>query len=226
MLVARFQTNDKPWSDAVLPQDYRRTFARRLRPFLGPFQECERDGGPGTGEDFGPYRPRDEAIQRAVTKLTAAHQPGLTVFVANKAGKGVRAHLIEKDQPFGFVYHTVGDCRDSYPNIVTEHNAAGQQVKLQLPAMLAYHEAERLNGRPIRITGIGWRSCAYQCDLYESDPGRYAPCDSSRHPRGLAIDLENYDVNITPRAVRSLESVGFCFGVPSERWHAAFQECG
>lgn len=220
MLVALFQTNDKPWSDAVLPQDYRTEYRRRLRPMLGPFRIKEQ------GEEFGPYRPRAEAIDRAVTRLTAAHDVGYQLFVANKAGKGVRARTIEKAQPFGFVYHTVGPCKDNYPNIVTEHNLAGQLVKLQLSAMLAYHEAERLNGRPIRITGMGWRSCAQQSALYASEPGRFADPDTSRHPRGLAIDVENTPANLTARARASLEKVGWCFGVSGEPWHTAFMECG
>lgn len=218
--MALFQTNEGRWSDPVLPQGYRHETSSRLRLIRGELHIRE------PGGEFGPYRPRPEAISRFVTRLTAASSPGLALFIANTRGKGVRARVVERDQPFGYIYPTVGDCRDNYPNMVVEHNLAGQMVKLQSPAMLAYHEAERLLGRPIRITGIGWRSCASQRALYASDPGRFADPDYSRHCRGLAIDVENTPANLNSRSHNALVAVGFCFGVSGEPWHAAYSECG
>lgn len=223
VLVARFQTNDKPWSDYVLMQDVDAEWRKRLRPFRG---ELRLDS---PGEVLpGPFRKRDDAITRAVKKITGAHDPGLTVFVSNARQKGVRAHVVDAEHPFGSVFHTSGPCKDDYDNIVVDHNMAGQLVKLQKPAMLAYHEAEQLNGKPIRITGMGWRSCSEQTALYESSdpPGRFAPPDISRHPRGLALDIYNTPDNLTPKAKASLEVVGFCCGVPGEPWHYAYLECG
>ena len=92
--------------------------------------------------------------------------------------------------------------------------------------MLAYAEAERLNGRPIRITGEGWRSCNSQYVLYHSDPGRFADPARSRHCRGLAIDVYNTADNLTAKAKASLEYVGWNFAVPGELWHASFLERG
>ncbi|MGH2595789.1 MAG: hypothetical protein ACRDH7_07475 [Actinomycetota bacterium] len=220
VLLAKFQTNDKPWSDPVLPQDWESTYRKRLIPFRG---ELRLDS---PGELPGPYRPRKEAIHRAVTRFDHEDNPGLTIFISNRAHKGVRAQLIRVNQPFGPIFHTTGPCKDNYPNIVVDHNAAGQLVKLQRCSMLAYHEAERLNGKPITITGEGWRSCSQQSALYHSDPGRFANPDDSRHCRGLAIDVTNTPANLTTKAKASLESVGFCQGVSGEPWHFAFSECG
>lgn len=227
MLVAKFQTNDKPWSDLVLPQDWREEWRRRLRPFTGPFHKRVKDGHPPI-DDFGPYRPRDEIIDRALNDMESGDE-GDFVFVCNKAGKGARAQVREVDQPFGRVYHTIGPCKDDYDNMIVSRNLAGQPIKGQEAAILAFHEAERLNGRALRVTGYpfgGWRSCSVQSDLYRSDPGRFANPDSSRHCRGLAFDIENTPVNLTVKARNSLEAVGFCFGVSGEPWHCAFTECG
>lgn len=220
LMVAKFQTNDKPWSDNVLPQDWEREWARRLRPFLGPFALREQ------GDQFGPMRKRSDIIHRAVTQMDAQEEP-TTFFIANKNKKGVRAHMtLAGAEAFGSVFHTVGPCKDDYPNIVIRHNAAGQLFKMQEPAALAYAMAEELNGRAIRITGEAWRSCSQQSALYRSDPGRFADPDKSRHCRGLAMDVYNTPDNLTARAKDSLEAVGFCQGVSGEPWHFAFTECG
>lgn len=224
MLVAKFQTNDKPWSDLVLAQYWRPEWRRRLRPFTGPFHLRNNDGHPPV-DDFGPYRARDEIIDRVLTQMGSG-DAGEFFYICNANGKGARAQLRDVDQPFGRVYHTVGPCKDDYPNVTTTHNLAGQLLRGQLPALLAFHEAERLNGRAIRITGEGQRSCSLQSALYRSDPGRFAPPDTSRHCRGLAFDIEYTPSNLTSKARASLEAVGFIFGVSGEPWHCAFMEAG
>lgn len=222
LLIARFQTNDKPWSDPVLQQTWEHEWGKRLRPFLGPFHQREQ------GDLFGPYRKRADAVHRVTVKMDGQDKPA-TFYVENKAHKGVRAHMMfaTPEEAFGKVYHTVGPCKDDYPNMHIDHNMAGQIVKMQEPAMLAYHMAEEINGAAIRITGEGWRSCSQQSILHNSPPpGRFADPDVSRHPRGLAIDVYNTPDNLTPKAKAALEAVGFCQGVPGEPWHFAFTECG
>lgn len=220
VLTVKFQTGDKAWSDDVLMQDVEAEWRKRLKAIRGDLRLDS------PGEMPGPFRKRDEAITRAVHQVMSQTKPGLTIFVSNDKGKGVRAHVVASQHPFGQIFHTTGPCKDDYPNMVNDHNAAGQIVKLQKPAMLAYHEAERLNGRAIRITGEGFRSCSLQWSLYNSDPGRFANPNDSRHCRGLAIDVENTPENLTAKAKTSLVSVGFCFGVSGEPWHAAYTECG
>lgn len=221
IMVAKFQTNDKPWStDVVLPQDWEHEWARRLRPFIGPFHQREQ------GDQFGPFRKRSDAVHHVTVTMDAQKQP-TTFFVANKSGKGVRAHMtLVGPEAFGKVFHTIGPCKDDYPNIITRHNMAGQLVTLQEPAMLAYLMAEELNSHAITITGQGFRSCELQSALFHSDPGRFADPDESRHCRALAIDVTNIPTNLTPKAKWCLEEVGFCQGVPGEPWHFAFTECG
>lgn len=220
VLTCKFQTNDKPWSDDVLMGDVEAAWRKRLKPFLGDLRLDT------PGELPGPFRKRDDAITRGVRQVTTQKAPGLTVFISNEQGKGVRAHVVASKHPFGEIFHTSGPCKDDYPNMVNDHNAAGQIVRLQKPAMLAYHEAERLNGRPIKITGEGFRSCALQADLYRSNPGRFADPDFSRHCRGLALDVENTPENLTSKAKASLEAVGFNFAVAGEPWHCSYLEMG
>jgi hypothetical protein len=217
--VVRFQTGDRPWSENVLMQYVETEWRRRLKLIRGKLRIV------GPDRDPGPYRERDDAIHRAAQEITSS-DTGTVLRLENERDKGVRARVVDAQNPFGPVYHTTGPCRDDYPNMVIRHNAGGQIVKMQEPALEAYAEAERLNGRPIRITGEGWRSCAIQSALYRSDPGRFANPAYSRHCRGLAIDVFNTPDNLTAKAKTALESVGFCFGVNGEPWHAAYTECG
>ena len=219
MIAYRFQNNDKPWSDEFLAQDIEHEWRRRLKPFRGELNIDEPDQTPGV------YKERSITIHRAVTEMTGETKPGRTIFVANKNRKGVRCHAIEANHPFGPIFHTMGPCKDDYPNITYRHNGAGQILHAQLPALLAFLEAERLNGRPIRITGEGFRSCSVQTQLHNAEPGRFADPDNSRHCRGLAFDVYNTPDNLTAKAKTCLEAVGFCFGVPGEQWHAAYLEC-
>lgn len=224
--VARFQSNDKPWSDDVLPLDWEKEWTRRLRFIKGPYHVKR------VNEPPGPARTRPEAVDIVVREMMAAGEKfQIAVWNDDDASKAkvVRARTLSKDNPFGPVYHTTGPCRDDYPNIIKFQNRAGQLMKLQEPAAEAYLQAEAMNGKAITGTGypfIGWRSCEVQTDLYRSDPGRFANPDDSRHCRGLAVDVTNTPTNLTSRARSCLIEVGFCFGVSGEPWHAAFQECG
>jgi hypothetical protein len=144
--------------------------------------------------------------------------------------------MTEVKTPYGDIFPTVGPCRDNYPNLKTFQNAAGQTMTLQAPAMRAFLEAERLNGRklpwrkhrkPKAITVTGSiRSCADQTRLHNSDPGRFADPDSSRHPRGLAIDATNITTNLTRRAKAALVKVGFHLPRTDEPWHYSYFENG
>lgn len=80
-----------------------------------------------------------------------------------------------------------GPCQDDYDNIVLYHQKAAT-IKLQRPAMKSFKDCEAKLGFELHCSGT-WRSCAYQADLYASDPHRYASPDGTLHTRGLAIDV-------------------------------------
>ena len=80
-----------------------------------------------------------------------------------------------------------------------------EDVKLQLPALKAFREAEADFGRrtidqkkprperrarAIRLTGVGWRDYDYQASLYASDSNRYAKPWVSGHVQGICIDVD------------------------------------
>lgn len=103
---------------------------------------------------------------------------------------------------YGRVAEPDGRCKDDYAIIELLHRD-GMTIKLQEGAMGSYREACRayarktwpdryhagkVKYRPIMLTG-SWRSCAYQRQLWESDPQRFAHPDVTLHPRGLAIDV-------------------------------------
>jgi hypothetical protein len=214
--VYRFQVNDNPWRDEdVLAQDLAAKWSKLLRPFRGKL----RLDSPGA--DPGPYRQRPDAIHRGVTAMTHG-ETGTVIFIANEAHKGVRCRSVVSLHPYGPIFPCTGPCKDDYPNMVIRHNAGGQLFKMQEPAALAYAEAERINGRPIRITGEAWRSCSQQSALYHSDPGRFANPDTSRHCRGLAMDVYNDSVNLNTKSRAALISVGFSAPVNGEPWHYCF----
>jgi hypothetical protein len=216
VITYRFQNNDKPWSDEFLAQEIEHEWRRRLKPFRGELNIDE------PGQTPGVYKDRSITIHRAVTEMTGETKPGRTMFVANKNRKGVRCHAMQAQHPFGPIFPCIGPCVDNYPNMVIRHNAGGQIFRMQEPAAEAYAEAERLNGRPIRITGEAWRSCSQQSALYHSDPGRFANPDTSRHCRGLAMDVYNDSVNLNTKSRAALISVGFSFPVSGEPWHASY----
>lgn len=214
--VFRFQVNDNPWrTEDVLAQDVAAKWSKLLRPFRGKLRLDS------PGDDPGPYLQRPDAIHRGVTKITHA-DTGTVVFISNERHKGVRCRSVHSDHPFGPIYPCTGPCKDDYPNMVIRHNAGGQLFKMQEPAALAYAEAERINGRPIRITGEAWRSCSSQTALWRSDPSRFADPATSRHCRGLAMDVYNDSTNLNARSRAALESVGYSFPVAGEPWHACY----
>lgn len=104
--------------------------------------------------------------------------------------------------PYGRIVAPTGVCKDDYRIIDLLHRD-GQTVKLQEGALGSYkavceayakrtwpirYRLGRVKYRPVILTG-SWRSCAYQTQLYASDPHRYAPPDVALHPRGLAVDV-------------------------------------
>jgi hypothetical protein len=212
----RMQVNDNPWRpEDVLVQDLEQTWRKLLRPFRGKLRLDS------PGEIPGVYRQRPDAIHRGVTEMTH-EKTGHVVFLSNEAHKGVRCRSVHSEHPYGPIYPCVGPCKDDYPNMVIRHNAGGQIFKMQEPAADAYAEAERINGRPIRITGEAWRSCSQQSALWRSDPGRFANPDTSRHCRGLAMDVYYSSENLTAKARDALISVGYSFPVSGEPWHCCY----
>lgn len=134
------------------------------------------------------------------------------------------------DTPYGPIHPTTGPCKDDYDNIVTDQNRIGQTVKLQRPAMDSYQAANHryraiFNRRKaIRITG-SWRSCADQTRLHNENPQRFAAPDTSRHCRGLAIDVDT--AILTRRVVRILTKHGWNRARPTdEPWHFSYYESG
>jgi hypothetical protein len=120
-----------------------------------------------------------------------------------------------------------------YENVETYHQpVTGNTITLQRPALKAFVAAElaqtprwlRRKGkvRPIRITGHGYRSYAYQKALYDSDSsGRYANPDGSNHVEALAVDLDTSSRTFD-RAKKALINHGFKFTVGGEIWHGSY----
>src|SRR5262249_22603847 len=114
-----------------------------------------------------------------------------------------------------------GACKDDYRRIVLYHDGGLLIAKLQDAAMASYKDAVKALGRPIHLTGIGWRSCEDQKRLHAQDPSRFAPADQSAHCRGLAIDLST----VSPffkKARKLLEDRRWYLARPSEPWHLSF----
>lgn len=140
---------------------------------------------------------------------------------------------------YGDIFAPEGGCADDYPNISMADQDRNQgPVKLQDPAMRSFHAAERrlyellhpIKSRlpkykhrvqTIHLTG-SWRSCAYQTELWRSDPNRYADPATTLHPRGLAID-----VSTGMRWQRLIHRVLFSHGWRQSRpddepWHYSY----
>ena len=123
------------------------------------------------------------------------------------------------------------------PNLRTYERTEGDVV-LQGPALRSFKEAEkaatprrmRRKGKvlPILLTGVGFRSYAYQERLYASDSsGRYANPDGSLHCEGLAIDIHmGQSVTRRARIAYHLKKRGWHYGVSGEPWHASYRLSG
>ena len=125
--------------------------------------------------------------------------------------------------PYGTIYDG-GVCKDDYPNINIYHQTAQRIVKLQGPALRAFKAAEeRAGSKPLLITGIGWRSCSLQRELWLSDSNRFANPDGSKHCRGLAIDVDQNQGLLRRRKIhRALLAEDWHQSVPSEPWHYSY----
>jgi len=151
-----------------------------------------------------------------VTTTRKPHKPR-PVFV----GMPPTDRVLEVD-PFGRI-RCGGRCRDDYDRIVIAHEG-GRVVKLQAAAMRSFQAAEDAVGEPILLTGIGWRSCRLQRELWEGDPARFADPDKTAHTRGLAIDVH------TGQGAKRLEAIrrallwrGWHQARPTdEPWHYSF----
>ena len=97
------------------------------------------------------------------------------------------ATLVKKWTKYGRVYRLVGGCKDNYSNIV-EKDRVGYTLKLQRPAMRSLMAVEKKLGRQVKLTG-SFRSCAFQLQLWQSDPNRYAHPSVGLHTQALAIDV-------------------------------------
>jgi hypothetical protein len=117
-----------------------------------------------------------------------------------------------------------GRCQDNYARIVIYNQppAGGAPVKLQKAPMDSFRAAEADVGFVIALTG-SWRSCAYQRELYNDDPSRYAHPDTTAHCRGLAIDVSQ-SLSLTRRAAihKALTSRGWHQARADEPWHYSF----
>jgi hypothetical protein len=128
-----------------------------------------------------------------------------------------------------------------YGNVNTYVRDVGNVV-LQGPALRAFRDAEkaatprrmRSKGKvlPIRLTGVGYRSYAYQNQLFQSvqgteDEGRYADPDGSMHVEALAVDIDmNQSVLRRARIKRQLQKHGWHYAIDGEPWHASFHLAG
>jgi hypothetical protein len=141
-----------------------------------------------------------------------------------------------------------GDVKMSYPgptkryaNIKRYNQSTGNYIELQAPAIRAFKAAEerqtpkrmRRKGkiRPIPVTGHGGRDYAYQKELYEREPGRFANPDSSQHVEFLAVDinlplLDRINPYRRYQVFKAMKAEGFFFAVSGEPWHGAFRVAG
>ena len=140
--------------------------------------------------------------------------------------------------PYGPVKMSYPGPRNRYENVQRYNQNTGNFIELQAAAIRAFKNAEerctskrlRRKGkvRPILVTGHGGRDYAYQKELYEREPGRFANPDSSQHVEFLAIDLNLPAMNLLRRiaVIRALKAEGFIFSVSGEPWHGSFRMGG
>lgn len=183
------------------------------------------------GDAWGPKRSRLRIMAR-LTYLLPLSDPEEIFRVRCQAdqAEGVTVSIKTVDaqpagtvpSPYGPYYPTVGPCTIP-PNMVTFTSEAGNRVVLQTPAAASFKAVERDYG-PFRITGSS-RTCEFQEAAYKKDPNRYAPPDTTRHTRGLAIDVHTGD--ITNRLNTSLAAHGWRRSRPTdEPWHWSYAELG
>jgi hypothetical protein len=113
--------------------------------------------------------------------------------------------IVMKDTKYGPVFRST-QCKDDHSNIVDasiggERAIGGTETyKLQKPAVESLRAVADVMGRrfpwrrvkrPVKVTGT-WRACAYQAQLYFSDPKRYAHPNTTLHTQGLAIDVDTH----------------------------------
>lgn len=117
--------------------------------------------------------------------------------------------------PYGTVELTIEPQLVVYKRKVGNVVAQGPFIRALKVAERRFYVAttpkwKRIPGRvrPIRITGVGYRSFSYQYDLWESNPKRYASPYKSLHVKGLAIDV-NQNIDDLAAAEKALRSVGF-----------------
>lgn len=133
--------------------------------------------------------------------------------------------MTEAKTPYGVIFYG-GTCRDDYPNMALydQPPAGGSPIKLQKPAMLSFKEAQQRlgKGKYIYLTG-SWRSCAFQRELYNRDPRRYASPEGTLHTRGLAIDVSMNQSWLKRRNIkRILTNLGWKQARPDEPWHYSY----
>lgn len=135
------------------------------------------------------------------------------------------------------VIHDGGSCCDDYSNLNVYQQTDSRIVKLQGPALRAFKAAEQRitpkrlkrkgKTRHILITGIGWRDCELQRNLWLSDPQRYANPDGSKHCRGLAVDIDMGQSAARRYAIKkALLLEGWHYAVPGEPWHTSYVVSG
>ena len=138
----------------------------------------------------------------------------------------------EYKTPYGRIHvHNPGSLH--VPENLRTYKRSVGNVVLQEPALGSFKEAEvaatprrmRRKGKvlPILLTGVGYRSYAYQKSLYQSEPGRFANPDGSMHVEALAIDIDMRQSWLRrQRIAYHLKKRGWYYAVPGEPWHASF----
>lgn len=116
-----------------------------------------------------------------------------------------------------------GSCKDDYGRIIAFQNRAGQILKLQRAAADSLEAVETKLGFAVKVTGAH-RACAYQAELYASDPNRFADPSKTGHTRGLAIDVDTGQSWLRRKRIgRQLAAKGWHQSRPTdEPWHYSY----
>lgn len=134
--------------------------------------------------------------------------------------------MSEYKTKYGVIYDG-GPCKDDYSNINIYSQTQQRIVKLQGPALRAFKAAEERcatrRKKHILITGIGWRDCTLQYQLWTSDSSRFANPTTSKHCRGLAIDVDQGQGRFRLRKIqKALRAEGWNDVVSGEPWHYSY----